>query len=110
KPGAFAIHNTNYWMGIPYLGVGPSAHSYNGKTRQHNPSNNNKYIKAIDTGALIFELEEINARDNLNEYLLTSLRTMWGADTALIRKKYKIDLFKEKSTEINQLVQDGWMA
>jgi oxygen-independent coproporphyrinogen-3 oxidase len=110
KPGAFAIHNTNYWMGIPYLGVGPSAHSYNGKSRQHNLSNNNKYIKALERGTLLFESEEMDILDNLNEYLLTSLRTMWGADTALIKKRYMIDLLVEKSAEINQLVQDDWLA
>lgn len=104
--GAFAIHNTNYWMGIPYLGIGPSAHSYNGKNRQHNPSHNTKYVNALEKGSLIFELEKTEIGDALNEYLLTSLRTIWGADTTLIQDKYKRDILSEKSKEIQLLVQE----
>ena len=109
RPGAFAIHNTNYWMGTPYLGVGPSAHSFDGKNRQHNPSNNVKYIKALEQGQPIFELDEIEPIDALNEYMLTSLRTMWGADLGYIHKKYKIDVTKEKGEVIHRLEQEGWL-
>ncbi|MEX2593520.1 MAG: radical SAM family heme chaperone HemW [Anditalea sp.] len=110
KPGAFAIHNTNYWVGIPYLGVGPSAHSFDGKSRQHNPSNNSRYIKSLEKGSLIFEREEIDKADALNEYLLTSLRTIWGADVTFIKNKYQVDLVAGKSKEIQQLVEDGFMG
>lgn len=109
KPDAFAVHNTNYWMGIPYLGIGPSAHSFDGKSRQHNPSNNIKYIKALQEGRLVFEYEEIDQSDALNEYLLTSLRTMWGADLGYILANYQRDVLKEKGKEINQLQQEGWL-
>jgi oxygen-independent coproporphyrinogen-3 oxidase len=109
KPDAFAVHNTNYWMGIPYLGIGPSAHSFDGKNRQHNPSNNIKYIKALQEGHLVFEFEEIDQTDALNEYLLTSLRTMWGADLRYILDKYQKDVLKEKGEEISQLQQQGWL-
>lgn len=106
RPGAFAVHNTNYWRGIPYLGVGPSAHSYNGNSRQHNASHNNKYIQSLEKGVLLFEMEEINARDGLNEYLLTSLRTMWGADASYIQHTYNRQILKEKSREIQQLIHE----
>lgn len=109
RPGAFAVHNTNYWMGIPYLGIGPSAHSFDGKNRQHNPSNNVKYIKALEKGQLSFELDEIEPIDALNEYLLTSLRTIWGADLEFILMKYDIDVMKEKGEVIHRLAQEGWL-
>jgi oxygen-independent coproporphyrinogen-3 oxidase len=109
RPGAFAVHNTNYWMGVPYLGIGPSAHSFDGKNRQHNPSNNIKYIKALEKGYLDFEFEEMEATDALNEYLLTSLRTMWGADLDYIRAKYQKDVSKEKREEISRLEKGGWL-
>ena len=109
RPGAFAVHNTNYWMGVPYLGIGPSAHSFDGKNRQHNPSNNVKYIKALEQGRLSFELDEIEPIDALNEYLLTSLRTIWGADLAFIRIEYDIDIIKEKGEVIHRLAQEGWL-
>src|SRR5690606_2188594 len=108
-PGAFAVHNTNYWMGIPYLGIGPSAHSFNGKSRQHNPSSNIKYIKALEKGRLSFEFEEIDSRDALNEYLLTSLRTIWGADTSYILHKFQKDILIQKEKEIRQLELEGWL-
>lgn len=109
RPGAFAVHNTNYWMGVPYLGIGPSAHSFDGKNRQHNPANNIKYIKALEKGQLIFELDEIEPIDALNEYLLTSLRTIWGADLDYIQEKYQKDFLKEKGETIRQLGREGWL-
>lgn len=109
RSGAFAIHNTNYWMGIPYLGIGPSAHSFDGKNRQHNPPNNIKYIKALEKGQLHVEVEELEPVDALNEYLLTSLRTMWGADLDFIKGKYEVDVMKEKAEVIHRLVTQGWL-
>lgn len=109
KPGAFAVHNTNYWIGVPYLGIGPSAHSFDGRNRQHNPANNVQYIKSLEKGQLIFELDELDPIDALNEYLLTSLRTMWGADLDFIRVRYEVDVFEEKKETIHQLERDGWL-
>jgi len=109
KPGAFAVHNTNYWMGIPYLGIGPSAHSFDGRSRQHNPSNNIKYLKTLEQGIFSFEYEEIDSKDALNEYLLTSLRTIWGADTSYILGKYQKNILVEKERQISLLEQEGWL-
>jgi len=84
KPGMEAKHNSNYWKGHSYLGIGPSAHSFNGESRQWNVSNNAAYIKALNTGETFFETEILTADDKYNEYILTSLRTMWGCDISRI--------------------------
>ncbi len=80
KPGHYSKHNSNYWRGVKYLGIGPSAHAYNGETRQWNIANNAKYIHAIQTNSLPAEMEILSEADLLNEYIMTSLRTMWGLD------------------------------
>ncbi len=85
KPGRYARHNSNYWSGEPYLGVGPSAHSFNGGSRQWNIANNALYIKGIDNGVLAFEREELTLAQCYNEYIMTAIRTMWGVDMAKIR-------------------------
>lgn len=80
KPGHYSRHNTNYWKGVKYLGIGPSAHSYNGEIRQWNIANNPKYIQSIAEGNIPAETEVLSETDRLNEYIMTSLRTMWGLD------------------------------
>jgi oxygen-independent coproporphyrinogen III oxidase len=80
KPGHYSRHNTNYWKGVKYLGIGPSAHSYNGETRQWNIANNAKYIQSLSSGAIPAEQEILSETDRLNEYIMTSLRTMWGLE------------------------------
>ena len=80
KAGQYSRHNSNYWKGIKYLGIGPSAHSYNGESRQWNVRNNAKYIQAVESGATSAETEILTEANRLNEYIMTSLRTMWGLD------------------------------
>jgi oxygen-independent coproporphyrinogen-3 oxidase len=80
KPGAYSRHNSNYWKGVKYLGIGPSAHSYNGETRQWNIANNTKYMQALGKGDIPAETEVLTETNRLNEYIMTSLRTMWGLD------------------------------
>ncbi len=92
-PGQYARHNTSYWQGVPYLGVGASAHSYDGRVRRINPSSLSQYIGAIEQGETAFE-EEIETRDSLyNERILTSLRTRWGLDI----KQLKTDFGEERT-------------
>lgn len=79
-PGHYSRHNTNYWRGVKYLGIGPSAHSFNGEERQWNIANNAQYIQQIMAGSLPAERELLTETDKLNEYTMTSLRTMWGLD------------------------------
>jgi len=80
KPGFYSRHNSNYWRGVKYLGIGPSAHSYNGETRQWNIANNTKYMQGLSIGDIPAETEVLSENDKLNEYIMTSLRTSWGLD------------------------------
>jgi oxygen-independent coproporphyrinogen-3 oxidase len=85
---AYSKHNSNYWLGEHYLGLGPSAHSYNGISRQWNVSNNTLYIQSINNHKLPYEEEVLTISQQYNEYILTSLRTMWGVDLAKINNKF----------------------
>ncbi len=76
----YAKHNTAYWQNVAYLGVGPSAHSYNGHSRQWNIANNSLYINQLGNNILPFEIENLTKNDIFNEYVMTSLRTKWGCD------------------------------
>ena len=80
KEGHFAKHNSNYWKGVPYLGIGPGAHSFDGKNRQWNMSNNALYMKNIENNIQHYEVEELTHRDRYNEYVMTGLRTIWGVE------------------------------
>ncbi|WP_442794853.1 radical SAM family heme chaperone HemW [Pelobium manganitolerans] len=80
KPERYSQHNTNYWLGVHYLGLGPSAHSFNGTSRQWNVANNAQYLSAIAENKIPFELELLSKADVFNEYVMTSLRTQWGLD------------------------------
>ncbi len=89
-PGQYAIHNTNYWRGLPYLGIGPSAHSFDGSTRRRwNVANNAVYTKAIlQDHQLAYEEEVLSPFERLNEYIMTSLRTQWGCSLAYITQHW----------------------
>lgn len=87
-PGRYARHNTSYWTGAHYLGVGPSAHSYNGTTRRWNVANNAHYAKEVPTGTAYYETETLTPTDQYNEYLMTSLRTMWGVDMTTVAQRF----------------------
>ena len=78
KPGSYSQNNTAYWQGKPYLGIGPSAHSYDGNQRSWNVANNTKYLKSIEDGKLPLEREELSKTDKYNEYVMTRLRTKDG--------------------------------
>lgn len=96
KPNHYSRHNTNYWKTGSYLGIGASAHSYNGESRQYNAANNTLYIKAIAANTIPFEKEILSTTDHINEYLMTSLRTMWGCDALFLQKKYNYAIFEDK--------------
>jgi oxygen-independent coproporphyrinogen-3 oxidase len=92
RPGHYSRHNTAYWQQIPYTGIGPSAHSYDGTSRQWNVSNNTQYIELLLNGReKWYEREIPTVSESYNDYVLTSLRTMWGVDTGFIRKKFGDD-------------------
>jgi len=109
KPDQFALHNTNYWKGVPYLGVGPSAHSFDGKNRGANPSNNSLYIKSLEKNTPPFTVDNLSDDERLNEYILTGLRTLWGIDFELIHRDFGQDLLTSKKTIISQMDSEGWL-
>src|SRR5690606_23964687 len=86
KPGWYSRHNSSYWKGKKYLGVGPSAHSFDGESRQWNIANNARYLKAIFENETCFEKEILTPEQRYNEYVMTSLRTSWGCDENVIRQ------------------------
>jgi oxygen-independent coproporphyrinogen-3 oxidase len=88
KEGFFSKNNSSYWLGIPYLGIGPSAHSFNGKQRSWNVKNNTKYIKSIQENILPIERETLSAKDRYNEYVMTGLRTIWGVSLDKIKNNF----------------------
>jgi oxygen-independent coproporphyrinogen-3 oxidase len=89
KPGYFSIHNSNYWKQVPYIGLGPSAHSFSGYSRQWNVSDLNKYIIGVNEGSSYFEKEDLDLKTRFNEYIMTSLRTMWGIDLDYLEKTFE---------------------
>ena len=102
KQGFIAKHNSNYWLQKHYLGLGPSAHSFDGVSRQWNIKNNNAYIKAINNNTTYFEKEELGLNDRFNEYVLTHLRTFWGCDA----KEIKLLFGEEIQTHFLNLVAE----
>ena len=89
KKSYFSKHNSNYWLSKNYLGIGPSAHSYNGETRSWNVSNNTKYIKSLEENTLPSEIEILSKNQQYNDYIMTSLRTIWGVDLKFIKVNFE---------------------
>ena len=88
REGYFSKHNTNYWKQVPYLGLGPSAHSFNGYSRRWNLNDMKLYREGILEGVKYFENEDLDTRTCFNEYIMTSLRTMWGLDLEYVEKAF----------------------
>lgn len=91
KPGYFSKNNTSYWLGKKYMGIGPSAHSFDGLHRSWNVKNNPKYIKSIENNELPMEVETLSEADRYNEYVMTGLRTIWGVSLSKIKKDFGHD-------------------
>ncbi len=104
KDNHFSRHNSNYWLKKPYLGLGPSAHSYDGNDRQSNISNNALYIQSIEKGELNFEKEVLTKTQQYNEYVLISLRTMWGTDLEYVRTKMGSDYVSHCLSEADRFI------
>ncbi|REE80604.1 oxygen-independent coproporphyrinogen-3 oxidase [Lutibacter oceani] len=88
KQGYFSKHNMSYWLGENYLGIGPSAHSFNGSERAWNVSNNAKYIKTLNENKLPLETEKLSVNNQFNECIMTGLRTIWGVDFNSIEQQF----------------------
>lgn len=98
QPNYLSKHNTSYWLGENYLGIGPSAHSYNGAERAWNISNNAKYISALNENILPLQIEKLTGNDRFNEYIMTGLRTIWGVSFEKVEKDFgalRLELLKK---------------
>ncbi|MFZ5972349.1 MAG: radical SAM family heme chaperone HemW [Bacteroidota bacterium] len=107
RPGYYSRHNTSYWQQKKYLGVGPSAHSYNGHSRQFNVANNGLYTAALAQGRVPFEIETLTQADQVNEYLLTTLRTSWGCDIQQLRTSLGFTFSGKQQRYMETLVENG---
>jgi len=106
KEGYFSKHNSNYWKGEHYLGLGPSAHSFDGKSRQWNIANNNLYIKYLqEKSEIYFEKEILTEAERYNEYILTSLRTIWGIDINYLKTNFNTDFIKDFNSKISEYIK-----
>ncbi|ADB38857.1 radical SAM family heme chaperone HemW [Spirosoma linguale] len=110
RDGQYARHNTAYWQRRPYLGIGPSAHSYNGHSRQYNLANNVRYIAAIAQGKLPATLEELTVADQVNEYLLTGLRTQWGCSLTELDTMLAGDFSTMQARDLAAMYKTGWLV
>jgi len=106
-PGERSRHNGNYWKGAAYLGIGPGAHSFDGKTRRWNVSNNNRYINALKSDASYFETELLSRYDQYNEHIMTRLRTAEGIDLAESKSLYGLRPDQVEPLFWNDLVKEG---
>jgi oxygen-independent coproporphyrinogen III oxidase len=107
KPGFRSRHNSSYWKGDKYLGLGPSAHSYNGDERRWNIANNNVYIKGINDGAVQREVELLTASQKLNEFVMIGLRTIEGIDLEKLREQFGDDERRRIEREVEKFVKHG---
>ena len=107
-PGHYAINNSNYWNGKPYIGIGPSAHSYNGKSiRSWNISNNIKYVKAIMDNKLPLKKERLNKNDLYNEFIMTGLRKEEGVSLKKVRSLFGIRYKEYLKKQLNKHVSNN---
>ena len=110
KPNYFSKHNTSYWQGKKYIGIGPSAHSFNQTHRSWNVSNNAKYIKSLQENVLPNEVEMLTINDQFNEYIMTGLRTIWGVSLSKIENKFGIDFKKRLLKAADKFIQQGLLV
>ncbi len=109
KPGMYSRHNSNYWDGVNYLGIGPSAHSFNGESRQWNISNNSKYINEIGLKKIPAEIEILSTENKVNEYIMTSLRTSKGMNLQSIEKNFGSGYSKEIYNSLEPFIGKEWI-
>jgi oxygen-independent coproporphyrinogen-3 oxidase len=108
RPGYMSKHNSSYWKGEKYLGVGPSAHSFNGVSRQYNVSNNHLYCNALKSGQIPANIETLSREDKINDWLLTTLRTSWGTDLKKLSNDHQYDLLTMHGNYVQKLIENGF--
>lgn len=109
-PGWHSRHNSSYWQSQPYLGLGPSAHSFNGHSRQWNIANNALYIKSMERDTVPFELEELTPTMMLNEYIMTTLRTSQGCLLPVVAERFGTDKRDTLLKMAGPFLDKGWMV
>lgn len=109
KPGHRSKHNSSYWHDTHYLGLGPSAHSFNGNSRQWNVANNQQYIQSLQQNNILFEKEELSSVQQLNEYIMTSLRLMEGCDLNFVQGKFGEKVSAQLKTEAVAFINRNWL-
>ena len=107
KESCYSKHNTSYWQGKKYLGLGPSAHSFDGNSRQWNISNISKYIKSLNNSGINAEKETLTKEQKYNEYVMTSLRTIWGTSIKYILENFGESYEKYYLKEIKKHIKEG---
>lgn len=110
KPDYFSKNNSAYWLGKKYIGIGPSAHSYDGISRSWNIANNPIYLKEIEAGKLPGEVEILTANDRYNEYIMTGLRTIWGVSLNRIQKEFGKEVLQYLQKQSEKFIADGLLA
>jgi oxygen-independent coproporphyrinogen-3 oxidase len=110
KPNYFSKNNSAYWLGKKYLGIGPSAHSYNGVSRSWNVSNNSLYLKSIQDNLLPSEVETLSMHDRYNEYIMTGLRTIWGVDLNRIEIEFGLETLTYLKKQSAKFLEDGLLS
>ncbi len=110
KPHYFSKHNTSYWHGKPYIGIGPSAHSFKGRQRSWNVSNNSKYIESIQSNELPNTIEILSEKDQYNEYVMTGLRTIWGVSLNRIEKEFGGSFLEQLKVSSEKFIKDGLLV
>ena len=106
----YALHNTNYWRGISYLGLGPSAHSFNGESRKWNISHLQKYIQSVENGQVDFEEELLSVENKWNEKIMTGIRTKWGVSLNELEKKFPEEWLDKFQTKADEFISRSWMV
>ncbi|TDD94590.1 radical SAM family heme chaperone HemW [Flavobacterium cellulosilyticum] len=102
----FSKNNSAYWLGKKYIGIGPSAHSYDGISRSWNVSNNSIYLKSLDENKLPNEIEILSKTDRYNEYIMTGLRTIWGVSLERIEKEFGISYLDYLNNQVQKFIKD----
>jgi oxygen-independent coproporphyrinogen-3 oxidase len=110
KPDYFSKNNSSYWLGKKYLGIGPSAHSFDGKSRSWNIANNMQYLKSISEDTLPLEIEILTLQDRYNEYVMTGLRTIWGVSLVRIENEFGLEYLNYLLKQANKFLIDDLLS
>ena len=110
KENYFSQNNSAYWLGKKYIGIGPSAHSYDGISRSWNVANNALYLKALQNDELPNEVEKLTLEDRYNEYIMTGLRTIWGVSLVRIEQEFGIDFLNYLEKQSRKFIDDGLLS